>query len=81
MLPSEERATLRSVLRCLEGEFYSDAKQTACGLMFNTRLRRHGATEHEYASALKQLVLYAYKDASQYHRVPMLRAIPCWPAL
>ena len=37
------------------------------GLVFNTRIRRHDETEHECVSALKQLALYAYKDASQYH--------------
>ena len=67
MLLSEERATLKSVLRCLEAEFYSDAKQTAMGLVFNTHIRHHGKTECEYATSLKQLALYAYKDASQYH--------------
>ena len=36
---------------CLEGEFYSYAKQT----------------ERDYAVALQQLALYAYKDLSQIH--------------
>ena len=58
---------LQSVLRCLEGEFYSYAKQTASGLLFNTRLRAHGETEREYAVALQQLALYAYKDLTQSH--------------
>ena len=60
-------ATLKSVLRCLEGEFYSEAKQTASSLTFNTRVRHHGKTERNYAKALQQLALYAYKDASQSH--------------
>jgi len=67
MVPSKEHATLRRVLCCLEGEFYSDAKQTASGLMLNTSVRHHGETKIEYPTALKQLALYAYKNASQYH--------------
>ena len=66
-IPYGERAVLKSVLPCLEAEFYSDSKQTARGLLFNTRVRHHGETECEYAVAFKQLALYAYKDASQYH--------------
>ena len=49
----EDRVCLGSVLRCLEGEFYSYAKQTASGLLFNTRVRAH-ETEREYAVALQQ---------------------------
>ena len=58
---------LQCVLRSLEGEFYSYAKQTASGLLFNTRMRRHGETEREYAVALQKLALYAYKDLPQTH--------------
>ena len=66
MLP---KSTQRSEAYCaaLEGEFYSDAKQTASSLMFITRVRHHGEIEHENASALKKLALHAYKDASLYH--------------
>ena len=60
-------ATLKSVLHCLEDEFYSEAKQTASSMVFNTRVRHHGKTERKYANALQQLALYAYKDTSQYH--------------
>ena len=63
----QDRVRLQCVLRCLEGEFYSYAKQTASGLLFNTRMRRHGETEREYAVALQKLVLYAYKDLPQTH--------------
>ena len=43
------------------------AKQTASGLLFNTWVRAHGETEREYAVALQQLALYAYKDLTQSH--------------
>ena len=36
-------------------------------LAFNTRVRHHGETERDYARALQQLALYAYKDALQSH--------------
>ena len=65
LLPLEERATLKSILRCLEGEFNSDAKQTACSMVVNTR----EYTEREYAHALQHLALYAYKNTSQNHIV------------
>ena len=58
---------LPCVLRSLEGEFYSYAKQTASALLFNTRMRTHGETEREYAAALQKLALYAYKDLPQAH--------------
>ena len=45
MLHPQDRVHLSSVLRCLEGEFYSYAKQTASGLQFNTRMRSHGENE------------------------------------
>jgi len=67
MLPPQDRVRLMSVLRCLEQEFYSYAKQTASGLQFNTRTRSHGETEREYAVALQKLALYAYKDLPQTH--------------
>ena len=66
-IPLLERALLSSVLCALETEFYSDDKQTASGLLFNTSGCHHGVTEHEFAAALKQLALYSYKDSSQYH--------------
>ena len=56
LLPSKERTTLKSVLRCLEEEFYSEAKQTASSMVFNSRVHHHGETEREYAHALQQLV-------------------------
>jgi len=67
MMPPGERATLKSVLRCLEHEFYSEAKQTASSLAFNTRVRLHGESERHYAKSLQQLAVYAYKDAPQSH--------------
>ena len=67
MLPPQDRVRLMSVLRCLEQEFYSYAKQTASGLQFNTRMRSHGESEREYAVALQKLALYAYKDLPQTH--------------
>ena len=67
MIPPQDRVRLQCVLRSLEGEFYSYAKQTASGLLFNTRMRRHGETEREYAVALQKLALYAYKDLPQTH--------------
>ena len=67
MMPPGERATLKSVLRCLEREFYSEAKQTASSLSFNTRVRHHGESERNYAKALQQLAVYTYKDAPQSH--------------
>ena len=45
MIPPQDRVRLQCVLRSLEGEFYSYAKQTASGLLFNTRVRAHGETE------------------------------------
>jgi len=66
-IPPGDRVCLGSMLRCLEGEFYSYAKQTASGLLFNTRVRPHSETEREYAVALQQLALYAYKDLTQSH--------------
>ena len=51
-IPPQDR-----VLRWLEGEFYSYAKQTASGLLFNTRMRTHEETEREYAVALQKLAL------------------------
>ena len=54
------------MLHCLEGELYSYAKQTASSLLFNTGVRQHGETEQGYADALKQLAVYAYKDATTY---------------
>ena len=45
MMPSQDRATLNLVLKCLEGEFYSEAKQMASSLAFNTRVRHHDETE------------------------------------
>ena len=62
MIPPQDRVRLRS----LEGEFYSYAKRTASGLLFNTRMRRR-ETEREYAVALQKLALYAYKDLPQTH--------------
>jgi len=67
MLPPQDRVRLPCVLRSLEGEFYSYAKQTASGLLFNTRMRTHGESEREYAAALQKLALYAYKDLPQAH--------------
>ena len=66
-MPSDDRATLNLVLKCLEGEFYSEAKQTTSSLAFNMRVRHHGETEREYAKSLQALAVYAYKDASQLH--------------
>ena len=56
MLQPGERVLLRSVLGCLEAEFYSDAKQTAMGLVFNMRIRQHGVSEREYAKALQSML-------------------------
>ena len=56
-IPSEKFASLRCVLRCLEGEFYSYAKQTASGLLFTTQVRQHSETESSYADALKMLAI------------------------
>ena len=67
MLPPQDRVRLTSVLRCLEQEFYSYAKQTASSLQFNTRTRSHGESEREYAVALQKLALYAYKDLPRTH--------------
>ena len=50
----------------LAAKFYRDAKQTACGLVFNTHFRHHGQTEREFAATLSKLVLYTYKDAPKY---------------
>ena len=47
-LSSEERAMLRSILHCLEAEFYSDAKQTAMGLVFNMHICHNGETKCKY---------------------------------
>ena len=55
------------VLKALENEFYSEAKQMASSLAFNTRVRHRGETEREYARSLQQLAVYAYKDAMQLH--------------
>ena len=66
MMPSEERASLNLVLKCLEGEFYSEAKKTASSLASNTRVRHHGKTEREYAKS-QALAPYAYKDVSWLH--------------
>ena len=66
-LTSRERVNLTKVLRCLEDEFYSDAKQTASALKFNTRVRLHGESERAYADELAKLANYAYKDDSRYH--------------
>jgi len=42
-VPSAEQVCLEIVLRCLEGDFYSYAKHTASGLLFNTRIYAHTA--------------------------------------
>ena len=55
--PPQDHVRLPCVLRSLEGEFYSYAKQTASGLLFNTRMRTHGETEREYAAEASAICL------------------------
>ena len=59
MMNHDDRTNLSLVLKALEREFYSEAKQTTSSLSFNTRVRHHGETEREYAQALQQLAVYA----------------------
>ena len=67
LMPTDARTNLSLVMKALEREFYSEAKQTASSLAFNSRVRRHGETEREYAHALRLLAIYAYKDATPAH--------------
>ena len=64
MMPHDARINLSLVMKALERKFYSEAKQTASSLAFNTRVRHHGETERDYAQALHLLAVYAYKDAT-----------------
>jgi len=47
LLQHQEHQSLSKKLCHLEDEFYSDAKQTAMGLVFNTYIRLSGESEHE----------------------------------
>ena len=82
VIPQQDRVRLQSVLRCLEGEFYSYANQTASGLLFNTRMLRHGETERVYATALqKASAIRLQGSATDPYREPLQRAIFSWLAL
>ena len=67
MMNHDDRTNLSLVLKALEREFYSEVKQTASSLAFNTRVCHHGETEREYALALHQLEVYAHKDERPAH--------------
>jgi len=64
LMNHDDRTNLTLVLKALENKFYSEAKQTASSLAFNTRVRHRGKTEREYARTLQQLAVYSYKDAT-----------------
>ena len=67
LLTSVGRTHLHEVLRTLEKEFYSEAKQSAALMAFGKRKRLVGETERKYAKELGTLAYYAYKDDTQAH--------------
>ena len=67
LMPHDAHTNLSLIMKALEREFYSEAKQTESNLVFNTHVCHHGETEGDYAQVLRLLAVYAYKDATPAH--------------
>ena len=65
LLTASGRTQLVMVLRTLEKEFYSNAKQVSAKVSFNNRKRLPGESEREFAESLVLLVDYAFRDDDQ----------------